>query len=106
LIKSSGQLEYLYERVNLCPEQENFDILTIFPNPVIQKLNFSTNIVIDAKTSFNIFHSDGRLVYSVPFTEQFGSYSFNIPDFPTGVYMLEVRSETQRLTQKFIKNKL
>jgi hypothetical protein len=73
--------------------------IQLFPNPAKNKLEISSNQIIDKLTVIDI---NGRLLKFINISDV--AYSLNISNLSKGVYFLEIQYGTSKSTKKFIKN--
>jgi len=77
----------------------NFNDVKLFPNPAKDKLEVTSNQIIDKLTIVDI---NGRELNSIKITTT--DYSLDVSDLSNGVYFLEIQSGDSKMTKKFIKN--
>lgn len=71
--------------------------LLIYPNPVIDQINVSSNYIID---QISIFNSLGRLIFLV---SKINSEHAEIKvNFTPGIYLMRVQSDKSQLIKRFI----
>ena len=84
---------------------ENWN-LEIFPNPVFDVLNISFNAQNSNDSEVSVFDLFGRRLYSNHLTQN-GNYTvkttFDLNNLIPGMYLLEIKSGDQQITQKFVK---
>lgn len=93
-------------QIELNPIPENCEILnveeeliskySIFPNPVNNVLNISSNIEVNEIKVYSLL---GKLIKS-----NFNSNSINLNDLTNGIYIVKFKSPNNSFTEKFIKN--
>jgi len=80
-------------------EQEIQRDIIVFPNPVEDQLHVNTNSII---RKIQIFTIDGKLIANI--TGSSGSTAtINTSEFLKGIYTIKVHTDTNQLTEKFIK---
>jgi hypothetical protein len=77
----------------------NRQSIQLFPNLAKNKLEISSNQIIDKLTVIDI---NGRLLKSINISDV--AYSLDISNLSKGVYFLEIQYGTSKSTKKFIKN--
>lgn len=70
--------------------------ISLWPNPVQKNLNISN---INNITTVKIFDLQGKLVYENPNTTNI----VDVSSFASGLYIVQLQTETQAITKKFIK---
>lgn len=75
----------------------------IYPNPVKDQLNIRFNDAVD-HVKLEILNLQGQLLKSASISLSTTSYSANVSDLKSGVYMVVLKSRNEIQTQKFIKN--
>jgi len=92
--------------VNKIDEKTNF---SVFPNPVIDKLNVNYNLIQKSKISLMLFDVSGRMVKCLISSETQNSglinRIFDISDLHTGIYVAKLNTENESITAKFFKKK-
>lgn len=77
--------------------------LSVYPNPSTTG-NFSVKFEVEAQKliQIKVFNLIGREVYREEISPSIGEYkaSFDLHNFPKGVYMLEVSNGNQRMTRR------
>jgi len=103
LVENPGTGSYVdspvqYGCTSLSIEENTFDSLTIFPNPVSDVLNISSEFF---PASVTVYDLNGRK-YNTYYNEQ--SQSLNVSALSSGMYMLIIESGENMVYKKFIKN--
>lgn len=70
--------------------------VSIYPNPATNLVNISTE---NAKT-ISIMNSIGQIVYTSNVTSS--TLSIDVSQFATGVYFVEIKNETKKITKKLV----
>lgn len=80
---------------------DEFDVskVKLFPNPVIDRLEITSNQILDKLTIVDI---NGRELNSIDISSV--DYSIDVSNLANGVYFLEVQSGGLKSVKKFIKN--
>ncbi|MGD0709643.1 MAG: SBBP repeat-containing protein [Bacteroidales bacterium] len=73
----------------------------IYPNPNNGK--FQVSVIQYPASSIEIFNVLGEKVYSSPVTDNYSPFTINIADRPSGVYVVEVKTEKGVVVSRFIK---
>ena len=97
------QQEIVIRFILLNVAENNATTLTIHPNPTENVINISIgNLTSDVQIT--IFNNIGQIVYSQKDTADDGFHSIiNLNDFPSGTYILQVRSDEDIWTERIIK---
>jgi hypothetical protein len=75
--------------------------ITIYPNPVSDKINVISNqLPVNSVKIYNIL---GEKIYSLQITDNRSPITLNITDFTSGVYVVEVKTVKGISVEKFIK---
>ncbi len=83
----------------------NFDILQLFPNPVVTKLNVQIQLPDNTYPDILIINSLGQVVYERKIVLKDLStplLSINTSDFSSGLYFLSLRTDGFEVTKKFV----
>ncbi|MDR2834742.1 MAG: T9SS type A sorting domain-containing protein [Bacteroidales bacterium] len=75
------------------------DVVSVFPNPANDLLNFSTPAKI---TNIEIFNIVGQIVYQSKYNDN--EIGINISHFKSGSYTVKIYSTNNIITKQFIKN--
>lgn len=78
---------------------EIFNEITVFPNPVKDKLNIKAYFKIE---NLKIFNSNGQVVFADSYSEK--DILIDISNFEYGVYFLEIVNGERKYIRKYIKN--
>ncbi|WP_309640195.1 putative Ig domain-containing protein, partial [Flavobacterium sp.] len=76
--------------------QNNFENITVYPNPFDNIIHLSSNVV---GISYQVFSIDGKLIQ----TDQLQNNKIEFRDLPTGIYLLQLFAEGKSQTLKIIK---
>lgn len=80
-------------------KQENYNFI-IYPNPVNNILTITAPSNIPFK--IKIFNTFGMLIY---YSDKItNTYTLNLSNLKSGIYFLQINSESQNIIKKFIKN--
>jgi hypothetical protein len=92
----------------VAPLSVNAFSLSIFPNPVHEQLNVSFDKVGNEKLEVNIFNVNGQLLLTQNENQLVSEKNILMVDLDerltSGVYFLELKSASQRVTKKFVVN--
>jgi hypothetical protein len=86
---------------------ENLGIsLDIFPNPTVENLTLTLNSNETKDLTINIYNQNGQNVLSKNVTAQNGEnrFNFEVANYPTGVYFVEITDGQFRTAKLFLKN--
>ena len=76
----------------------------IYPNPVTNGiLNVKKNQQINEQFMLSIWDMSGKLLLNKQY-EQGYSFSLDISEYPPETYLIQIRSRTFQISDKFIKN--
>ena len=82
------------------PINDNTQI-QIYPNPT------NADIVINwqepTNGTLNIFDKTGRLIFSQNISQNTDNLAFNSSELPTGIYMIQFKSEDNVAVKRFVK---
>ncbi|SDI45103.1 T9SS type A sorting domain-containing protein [Winogradskyella thalassocola] len=84
---------------SLSVDQFNAQAIQVFPNPVKNKLEITSNQIIDKLTIIDI---NGRLLKEIKLSNL--NYDLDVSNLTKGVYFLEIQFGESKSTKKFIKN--
>ncbi|MFV0304613.1 MAG: S8/S53 family peptidase [Moheibacter sp.] len=76
--------------------------ITVYPNPVVDKLNFQLNQTL-TNTHVKVFNQMGQIVFNKKFDSLKSNQSVDFSSFPSGVYMVYIKSNEGTITKKVIK---
>lgn len=74
------------------------NLISIFPNPTRNTIFIKPNITTQI-TNYKLYNTIGSIIKN----EQLKNYTINIQDQPTGIYYLQLQTETGNQTTKIIK---
>lgn len=79
--------------------------LLVYPNPISSgNLSVYLGSQITDASEISLYTVSGRQVYSKPVkTDELGTFSFNMDGFPSGVYLLNIKTKKSLLNYKIIK---
>lgn len=77
------------------------NVIKLFPNPVNDILSINTTSV--SISNVEILDINGRIIKSIAIGNSFDA-KINVSDLNAGVYMINIYSENNKTTKKFIKN--
>lgn len=75
--------------------------IALFPNPANNEIKVTSNQL--SVNSIEIYNMLGDRIYSSPITDNQSPFIINIADFPKGVYVVEVKTESGIGVEKFVK---
>ncbi len=111
---STGCINTFVQAIVFNPEAECFvnteDLasnwnLQIFPNPVSEELNVHFELQEAKSFTLSVYDLLGRRHYFQSVDQRFGTFNqfkIDVIDLVSGMYLLEIKSEDQRLTHKFV----
>ncbi len=82
---------------------ESSDKIKLYPNPAIDVINIGMPGSFTSVRSIKIYSMTGSLIESKLFPDQSYHVQYNVGRFKTGVYFMEIGSETRKDVLKFIK---
>lgn len=83
-------------------QKNSFEAVQIFPNPANDILNVKWNALFNLKFSVTIFNEFGQVFLEKKSLEG-SSQSFDLVDYPNGVYFIKIENEKAVSVQKFLK---
>lgn len=103
-LNNNGIADYLDNSVlGISPTIANVYDLTVYPNPVLDKVNFKANADFQIENA-QIVSIDGKIVNS-KFKNLGGNvFEINTSDLSTGTYILIIKGNNNFFTKKIIKN--
>jgi Secretion system C-terminal sorting domain len=75
--------------------------LSIFPNPVLEKLQIST--IENLISGYDLYDSNGQLIISEVLNQSVEKHDINADDLRTGIYYIRIKTSKGVLARKFIK---
>ena len=94
-------LQDLYDDFLSVRDQELRSAISLYPNPVNDRLNLSTNNGIQIK-GVAIYDVSGKLIQSSQPSAT--DLSLDVSGLNSGLYLLQIQTSKGRLTQQFVKN--
>jgi hypothetical protein len=78
----------------------------LYPNPAYSDINIAINSSMKISGEIRISNILGQTFVrsEVEMHEGYNSFSFDIADIPSGLYLISIDTETSNLTRRFIKN--
>jgi len=76
-------------------------ILTLSPNPAIDKLLINYSETIKSATTVSVFNFQGEKIVSQKLSDI--QTIMNVTNLPSGIYFIEISNESKTVTRKFIK---
>jgi len=83
----------------------DFKILSISPQPANDILNIRIYLPDAQNVNITIFNSYGQEIYQLPnvyFNAGENSFNWNANGFPSGIYFMQIKSDNQILSEKFV----
>ncbi|MEM6963852.1 MAG: M36 family metallopeptidase [Bacteroidota bacterium] len=80
---------------------ETFDV-SLFPNPTTGKVFLKMQSPRNTSTTFRLSALDGRTLKTERIDYSNGTFDFDLSEFPDGVYLLQIQTETNRVVKKVI----
>ncbi len=74
----------------------------LYPNPVSDFLQLENQEIIGQEVTVRVFSAEGRLVKTESVNWQ-GKYALPVNDFVSGLYVVEVETQTQHMVKRFVK---
>ncbi|MEI6898991.1 MAG: T9SS type A sorting domain-containing protein, partial [Bacteroidota bacterium] len=86
---------------------DDFESLSIFPNPTSGKINLDYTAASDGKIEVKILNLTGTSVMETTFNAMDGSnnFSMDLTGQPAGIYILELTSDHDRILKKVMVRK-
>ncbi|HLO91405.1 MAG TPA: agmatine deiminase family protein [Lentimicrobium sp.] len=83
------------------------DKIEVYPNPFVNELNLTFNLVNKSEVLIEIYNTNGMLVYSSKQSIGMGEQQLTIPsnDLPEGLYLLKITNGENQNNFKLIKGK-
>ena len=79
--------------------------LTVYPNPVQDKLNLSFTDKTSERVQIDVFSIVGKMVYSQALSaQQAENHSINVSGWQNGMYLIRINNGIETVSNKFIKN--
>ena len=78
------------------------DVIALYPNPVIDNLNIQTTKTLK-NAQVKVFNQMGQIVYMNEFDSLKNKQNINLSSFPSGTYMIYIKSDEGVITKKIIK---
>ncbi len=117
-LKENEEYEFVAEKANNTkrftilfkrPSNPDFyqtDNLIIYPNPSQEFVSFSVQNREEGQQIVSLYNTLGNRVYQEIFEKEaaFLEGKISVKTLPKGIYILEIRSNTKRLTKQLIKN--
>ncbi|WP_338760914.1 T9SS type A sorting domain-containing protein [Bernardetia sp. ABR2-2B] len=117
-LKQSKEYEFVAEKANnakrftlLFKKPANLDFyemnkLNVYPNPSQEFVSFSIQNRNQGKQVVSLYNTLGFVVYQEVFDkeEAFLEGKIDLKNFPKGIYIMELKSNEQRITKKLIRN--
>lgn len=103
-LNSNGIPDYLDNSVlGINPNIANIYDLTVYPNPVSEKVNFKANVDFQIENA-QIVSIDGKIVASNFKSLGSNIYEINISNLSIGTYLLIIKANNNFFTKKIVKN--
>ena len=81
------------------------EFLTIFPNPGNGEFTLSYDIGKEANASLDVFSVSGQLLMQDHISGLSNQKTLDLTQFPNGIYLLKVKTDTKVMTKKIVINK-
>jgi hypothetical protein len=101
----NGNYDDLYE-VNpylSIQEKEGLKSLTIFPNPAARQLTIRSPLLATQSPTVSIINTLGESLSPIPFQRKGGEAIINVANLPAGIYFVQLSTDKERWTGRFIK---
>lgn len=79
--------------------------MMVYPNPVIDIINFKFSHEIGTKATFNLFDSRGRLIALQTVEPKQNNFTYDLSTLAQGVYFARIETTNQSFTTKILKSK-
>ncbi|HRG18468.1 MAG TPA: T9SS type A sorting domain-containing protein [Flavobacterium lutivivi] len=87
--------------IELSTIEINENTFTVYPNPSSSELNITSKVAFNR---YKVYEVNGRLIQDVSLPNLDTECKIDLSTISTGVYLLEIQSDTTKQQQKFIKN--
>jgi alpha-tubulin suppressor-like RCC1 family protein len=77
--------------------------IKVYPNPASDVLTVSSGSRQDVVSCIEVFNLLGEKIYNTPITDNRLPATINVADFPSGVYIVQAKTENGVFVSKFIK---
>ncbi|WP_256011243.1 T9SS type A sorting domain-containing protein [Desertivirga xinjiangensis] len=84
------------------PDRPKREGLLIYPNPAEQQVNIRHSKA-EPDASITIYNAEGRKLSRIPVQKDAQQSTITIADYPSGIYIVEFRNLSGKLTTRFIK---
>lgn len=104
-LPSGGELIELGVTTDIAENQSALSELTVYPNPVSDKLYFNSPMMSADPITYAIYSSVGKVIMKGQFNPgagMIGNYSLDVTGLPAGQYILAVEAEGRRYTSKLL----
>lgn len=103
LLKVDSEGNYVPLGIETEPELNNAQLFPVYPNPFSESAIIRYALTEPGAVSISLYDVSGRLVSSpVDCVSAAGTYSFNINNLPSGIYMVRMRVSGHELVQRFV----
>ena len=90
------------ESVMSTAEMDLNKVVTMYPNPVVDNLNFQVDKQLK-NAQVKVFNQMGQIVYTDKFDSLKNKQTIDFKSFPSGTYMVYIKSDEGTITKKIIK---
>ena len=85
------------------PENNDLQLFPVYPNPVTESATISYCLTEPVAVMISVFEVSGRLIsFPVDCISDAGTYSFEMNDLPSGMYMVRMKAGEHELVQRFV----
>ncbi len=104
LIIGQGYIQSFGIAKSALPIEEVITMM-VYPNPVIDIVNFIFSYETRTKSSFHLFDSRGRLIAHQIVEPKQNSFTYDLSTLAQGVYFAKIETTNQSFTTKILKSK-
>ena len=76
--------------------------ITLYPNPALDKINFTSKTIFNDATQITIFELSGRLVWSTILASNSKVWTIDLPSLNKGMYVVKVKNSNGLMQQKLL----
>ena len=86
-------------------QSSNDEFLTIFPNPGSGEFTLNYDIGKETSVSLEVFSVSGQLLMQDHISGLSNQKTLDLSQFPNGIYLLKIKTDTKVMTKKIVINK-
>lgn len=103
LLKVDSEGNYEPLGIETEPEMNNLQLFPVYPNPVTESATINYCLTEPVAVMISVFEVSGRLIsFPVDCISAAGTYSFEINDLLSGMYMVRMKAGEHELVQRFV----